>query len=82
MVVWGSGVGSFMGVLGWGFSVAGVWGLWCEAFWIFRAGALYINIKEQTWEKNGAQLTGADNVSGELATTQPPYCNHKVMGLG
>ena len=32
--------------LGLGFSVDGVWGLWCVAFWVFRVGALYINIKE------------------------------------
>ena len=30
---------------GLGFSVDGVWGLLCGAFWVFWVGALYINIK-------------------------------------
>ena len=30
------------GFLGLGFSVVGVWGLWCEAFWVFWGwGSLY-----------------------------------------
>ena len=40
------GLRSSIGFLGLGFSVDGVWGLWCGAFWIFGVGALYINIKE------------------------------------
>ena len=40
------GLGSYFGFLGLGFSVDGVWGLWCGAFWVFWDGALYINIKE------------------------------------
>ena len=40
------GLGSYIGFLGLGFSVDGVWGLWCGAFWFFWVGALYINIKE------------------------------------
>ena len=40
------GLGSYIGFLGLGFSVDGVWGLWCGAFWVFWFGALYINIKE------------------------------------
>ena len=47
--IWWLGVlrlGSYFGVLGLGFSVDGVWGLWCGAFWFFWVGTLYINIKE------------------------------------
>ena len=40
------GLGSLIRFLGLGFSVDGVWGLWCGAFWVFWVGALYINIKE------------------------------------
>ena len=40
------GLGSYMGFLGLGFSVDGVWGLWCGAIWVFWVGALYMNIKE------------------------------------
>ena len=40
------GLESYMGFLGLGFSVDGVWGLWCGAFWVFGVGALYINMKE------------------------------------
>ena len=40
------GLGSYIGFLGLGISVDGVWGLWCEAIWVFRVGALYININE------------------------------------
>ena len=35
-----------IGFLGLGFSVVGVWGLRCGAFWIFGLG-LYINMKDQ-----------------------------------
>ena len=45
------GVGSYIGFLGLGISVDGVWGLWYRAFWLFWVGALYIKIKEQPWEK-------------------------------
>ena len=40
------GLVSYIGFLGLGFSVDGVLGLWCGAFWVFWVGALYINIKE------------------------------------
>ena len=48
---WWLGVLGFgVGVLYWffvlGFSVDGVWGLWCGAFWACWVGALYMNIKE------------------------------------
>ena len=34
--LWWFGVsGSYIGFLGLGFSVDGVWGLWCGAFWVF-----------------------------------------------
>ena len=46
------GLGSYFGFLGLGFSVDdGVWGLWCGAFWVVWVGALYIDIKDQPWEK-------------------------------
>ena len=36
-----------VGFLGFGFSVDGVWGLWCGAFWgFFGVEVLYINIEE------------------------------------
>ena len=36
------GLGSYIGFLGLGFSVDGVWGLWCGAFWVFLGwGSLY-----------------------------------------
>ena len=54
------GLGSYIGFLGLGFSVDGVWGLWCGAFWDFWVGALYINIKELPWEKNGALWANAE----------------------
>ena len=31
-------LGCYYGFLGLGFSVVGVWGLWCGAFWDFRVG--------------------------------------------
>ena len=40
------GLGSYIGFLGFGFSVDGVWGLWCGVFGVFWDEALYINIKE------------------------------------
>ena len=43
--------GSWIGLLGLRFSVDGVWGLWCGAFWILGVGTLYINIDEKPWEK-------------------------------
>ena len=29
---------SFMAVFGFGFSIEGVWSLWCEAIWVFGSG--------------------------------------------
>ena len=49
MVVWGSG--PCIGFLGLGLSVDGVLDLWCLSLWVYRVGALHINIKELTWEK-------------------------------
>ena len=43
LIYGGLGIAVFYGFLGLGFSVDGVWGLWCGVFWV---GALYINIKE------------------------------------
>ena len=40
------GLGSYIGFFGLRFSVDGVGGLWCGAFWVFWVGALCINIKE------------------------------------
>ena len=51
IVVWGFGVGVLDKVLRLGFSVDGVWSLWCRAFWILWVGAFYINIKALPWEK-------------------------------
>ena len=53
---WVLGLGFFIGFLGLGFSFDGVWGLWWVAFWGFWVGALYINIKEQPWEKKWCSL--------------------------
>ena len=50
----GLGFGSYIGFLGLGFSVGGVWGMWIGAFWVFLVGALYINTKEWASEKFGA----------------------------
>ena len=36
------GLGSYIGFLGLGFSVDGVWGLWCGAFWVFSGMGLSI----------------------------------------
>ena len=44
---WGFLFGSWIRLLGLGFLVDGVSGLWCGAFWVFlRVGAHYINIEE------------------------------------
>ena len=51
------GLGSYIGFLGLGFSVDGVWGLWCGVFWVFWVGALYINKKNNPGKKNGARRT-------------------------
>ena len=56
------GLGPYIGFLGFGFLVDGVWGPWCWDFWVFWLGALYINSKEWqriTLEKNGATLPGS-----------------------
>ena len=45
MVVLGFGVCVLDWVFGLGFSVDGVWGLWCGAIWAFWVGTFYINIK-------------------------------------
>ena len=45
------GLGSYFGFLRLGFSVDGVWGLWCGAFWVFLVGALYININNNPGKK-------------------------------
>ena len=37
-------------------------GLWCWSFWVFWVGALFINIKEYPWEKNGACRAYLPNV--------------------
>ena len=44
--VWGFGVGVLYWVLGLGLSIDGILGLWYGVFWVFRVGALYLNIKE------------------------------------
>ena len=36
--IWGFKVGVLDWVVAVGFSVDGVWGLWCGAFWVFRLG--------------------------------------------
>ena len=44
---WGFLFGFWIRLLGLGFLVDGVSGLWCGAFWVFlRVGAHYINIEE------------------------------------
>ena len=51
MVVWGLGLGSWIGFLGLGLSVDGVWGLGCGAFWVLWGwGSLY-NHKRNTLGK-------------------------------
>ena len=40
------GLRSSIRFLGSGFSVAGVWALWCVAFWVYGVGALDIDMKE------------------------------------
>ena len=50
--VGGLGLGSWIGFLGLGFSVDGVWSLWCGAFWVLWGwGSLY-NHKRITLGKN------------------------------
>ena len=51
MIIYGGlGLGSWIGFLGLGFSVDGVWYLWCGVIFVFlRVAALCINIEEKTW---------------------------------
>ena len=48
------GLGSYIGFLGLGLSVDGVWGLRCGAIWVCLVGALYINIKSNPGKRSGA----------------------------
>ena len=57
LVVWGFvlGLGSYIWFLGLGFSVDGVWGLWCGALWVFLGwGTLYKHKRITLGKKTGA----------------------------
>ena len=45
------GLGAQIGCLGLGFSVDGVWSLWCVALWVLWVGALYIKITDNPGKK-------------------------------
>ena len=51
------GLGSYIGFFGSGFSVDGVWGLWCGAFWVFLGWGSIYKHKRITLGEMGRTMT-------------------------